>query len=285
MNSLSRKAASYLEIVRLPHLFVAMADPMAGFIAASSAGMDIFKLPYLLASSALIYAGASACNDFADRERDPAGKPIPSGRVSPGGALVLGMVLIIAGVLSASAAGFYPLLAALCLSAAVVSYNAGLKNGLFSGALTMGLCRALNLSLGLSAGSFSIGLLLLPVIIFAFVFAITLLKNHSSLETNLSPGIGVLSGWIVACAAMQYHLFSGFFTGEGLVFAAMFYVASGAAVIMALSGRLRTGTAVNTLLLSIPLLDAALSAGTGGITAGLPVAALALPAIVLSRKL
>lgn len=278
------KAAPYLELVRLPHLFIAMADPMAGFIAASASGMDIFKLPYILASSALIYAGASACNDFADRERDPAERPIPSGRISHGGALVLGVVLIIAGVLSASVAGVYPLIAALCLSAALVSYNAGLKNGLFSGALTMGLCRALNLSLGLSAGSFSIGLLLLPLIIFAFVFAITLLKSHSIAERSLSPGIGVLSGWIVACAAVQYHLFSGFFIGEGLVFAAMFYVASGAAVIMALSGRLRTGAAVKTLIFSIPLLDAALSAGTGGLTAGLPVAALALPAMVLSRR-
>jgi 4-hydroxybenzoate polyprenyltransferase len=197
---------------------------------------------------------------------------------------VLGAVLIIAGIISASIAGFYPLIAALCLSAAVVSYNAGLKNRLFSGALAMGLCRALNISLGLSAGSFSTGLLLLPITIFAFVFAVTLLKSHSSQKAALSPGIGVLSGWIIACAAIQYHLFSGFFTGEGLVFAAMFYVASGAAVIMALSGRLRTSTAVKALILSIPLLDAALSAGAGGLTAGLPVAALALPAMVLSRR-
>lgn len=285
MTSMRDKAAPYLELVRLPHLFIAMADPMAGFIAASSTGMDIFKLPYLLASSALIYAGASACNDFADRERDPAGRPVPSGRINHGDALVLGAVLIIAGVISASIAGFYPLIAALCLSAAVVSYNAGLKNRLFSGALAMGLCRALNLSLGLSAGSFSTGLLLLPLTIFAFIFAVRLLKSHSSQKAALSPGIGVLSGWIIACAATQYHLFSGFFTGEGLVFAAMFYVASGAAVIMALSGRLRTGTAVKALILSIPLLDAALSAGAGGLTAGLPVAALTLPAIVLSKRI
>lgn len=284
MLTFRQKAASYLELMRLPHLFIAMADPMAGFIAGSATGMDIFKLPYILASSALIYAGASACNDFADRERDPAGRPIPSGRISHGGALSFGVVLIIAGLLSASAAGVYPLLVALCLSAAAVSYNAGLKNGLFSGALTMGLCRALNLSLGLSAGSFSVGLLLVPLIIFAFVFALTVLKSHSSMEATLSPGIGALSGWLLACAAMQYHLFSGFFLGEGLVFAAMFYIASGAAVMMSLSGRLKTGTAVNTLIFSIPLLDAALSAGAAGLMAGLPVAALALPAMALSRR-
>lgn len=284
MVSLRHKAASYTELVRLPHLFIAMADPLAGFIAASSQGMDIFKLPYLLASSALIYAGGSACNDFADREQDPADRPIPSGWVSPGGALSLGVVLIIAGVLCASAAGFYPLLMALALSAAVVSYNAGLKKGVLSCAVTMGLCRALNLSVGLSAGSMSKGLLVLPLIIFAFVFAITLLRRHSTAESTLSPGIGVLSGWIGACAAMQYLLFSGFFMGEGLVFAAAFYITSGAAVIMALSGRLGTNTAVKALILSIPLLDAAFSAGTGGLSAGLPVAALALPAMVLSKR-
>lgn len=278
------KMASYLELVRLPHLFIVIADPLAGFIAASSSGVDIFKLPYLLASSALIYAGASALNDFGDRGHDPAGRPIPSGRVSPAGALSLGAVLIIAGVLSASAAGGWPLIMALGLSAAAVAYNAGMKGFLVSGALTMALCRALNLSLGLSAGSPATGvMLLLPLIIFAFVFAITLLRRLSGHET-LSSGIGVLSGWIAACAAIQVLIFSGFFMREGLLFAAMFYVTSGAAVVMALSGRLKTGAAMKALVLSIPLLDAAFSAGTGGITAGLPVAALALPAIVLSKK-
>lgn len=284
MLTFRNKAASYLELVRLPHIFIAMADPLAGFIAANPEGLDVFKLPYLLASSALIYAGGSALNDFADRERDHAGKPIPSGRVSPGGALSLGAVLVIAGVLSASAAGGYPLLAALGLSVAVVSYNAGLKGGLVSGAVTMGLIRGLNLSVGLSAGYPGIWQLLLPLIIFAFVFAMTLLRRHSSAESAISPGIGVLSGWIAACAAMQYLIFSGFFKVEGIFFAAMFYLLSGAAVILALSGRLRTSAATNALVLSIPLLDAAFSAGTGGITAGLPVAALALPAVVLSKR-
>ncbi len=278
------KTASYLELVRLPHLFIAIADPLAGFIAASPSGIDIFKLPYLLASSALIYAGASALNDFADRGHDPAGKPIPSGRVSPGGALSLGAVLIIAGVLSASAAGAWPLIMALGLSAAAIAYNAGLKGSLVYGAVTMGFSRALNLSLGLSAGSPGTGvMLLLPLIIFAFVFAITLLKRLPGPET-LSSGIGALSGWIAACAAIQVLIFSGFFMAEGLLFAAIFYVTSGAAVVMALSGKLKAEGAMKALVLSIPLLDAAFSAGAGGITAGLPVAALALPAIVLSRK-
>lgn len=284
MVSLRGKAASYLELVRLPHLFVVMADPLAGFIAGSSSGLDIFKLPYLLASSALIFAGGSALNDFIDRKRDAATRPIPSGRVSPSEALSLGAVLIIAGVLAASAAGFYPLLIALGLSAAVASYNSGFKNRVLEGAMAMGLCRALNLSAGLSAGSsISYGLLVLPLVIFAFVFAITLVKRHSMGYRALSPGTGVLSGWI-ASAAMLYFLFTPFFTGEGLVFAAAFYIASGTAVVMALSGRLGTVAAANALILSIPLLDAAFSAGTGGLTAGLPVAALALPAMVLSRR-
>jgi 4-hydroxybenzoate polyprenyltransferase len=284
MLTLREKTASYLELVRLPHIFIIIADPLAGFIAASPTGIDIFKLPYLLASSALIYAGGSALNDFADRGHDPADKPIPSGRVSPGGALSLGAVLIIAGVLSASAAGAWPLIMALGLSAAAIAYNAGLKGSLVSGAVTMAISRALNLSLGLSAGSPGTGvILLLPLIIFAFVFAITLLRRLSGPETLFS-GIGALSGWIAACAAIQVLIFSGFFMREGLLFAAMFYVTSGAAVVMALSGKLKAEGAMRALVLSIPLLDAAFSAGTGGITAGLPVAALALPAIVLSKK-
>lgn len=273
---------TYPELGRPAHLFIAMADPLAGFIAASSSGVDIFRLPFVIGSSALICAGGSTLNDFSDRESDPPGRPIPSDRVSAGGALCLGAVLMVAGVLLASAAGFYPLLVSICLAAAVVSYNAGLKSSVFAAAVTMGTIRALNLSLGLAAGSPAPWLLVLPLIIFAFVFAAELLKRCSGKDARL-PGKGVLSGWAGACAAVLYLIAGGFFVPGGLPFAAALYLVSGTAVMMAFSGR-ATAAASRALLFSIPLLDASFSAGAMGLMAGLPVAALALPAIVLSRR-
>jgi len=262
---------------------MAVADPLAGFIAASSSGVDIFRLPFILASSALIYAGGSALNDFGGRDSDPPDRPIPSGRVSAGGALTLGAVLLVAGVLVASAAGIYPLLVSLALAAAVVSYNAGVKCHASAAAVAMGTIRALNLSMGLAAGSPSAWLLVLPLIMFAFVFAAELLKRCSGKDARL-PGAGVLSGWAGACMAVLYLIIIGFFVPGGLPFAGALYLVSGPAVIMALSGRASPAAASRALLFSIPLLDASFSAGAMGLTAGLPVAALALPAVALSRK-
>lgn len=280
---MTRPRNPYLELGRAPHLLMAVADPLAGFIAASSSGIDVLKLPFILASSALIYAGGAVLNDFADRGSDPPHKPIPSGRVSAGGALTLGAVLIVAGILFASAAGAYPLMISVALTAAVVSYNAGLKSRAFAAAVTMGTIRALNLSLGLSAGNGATGHLVLPVIIFAFVFAVELLKRHPGKGAPLH-GTGIISGWMGASASVMYLILSGFFIRDGLPFAAAFYVASGPAVMMALTGRMKAASASNALLFSLPLLDAAFSAGAVGLTAGLPVAALALPAAALSRR-
>lgn len=280
-------AASYLELVRVPNIFIAMADPMAGLIVASASGVDIFKLPYLLASSAFIYAGGYALNDFADRTRDSVKRPerpIPSGRVNPAGALSLGAVLIIAGIVAATGAGLFPFLLSLGLSAAVVAHNAGLKKGVLSGAATMGLSRALNLGLGMSAGDFTDAtLLLFPLIIFAFVFTISLLSRREGGNIR-SPSIRILSGWIAACLAIEYLLFSGYFMGEGVIFATLFHIVSGIAVLAAHSERFAPGSAVQTLIISIPLLDASLSSGVSGVVAGLPVAAMTLPAVALARR-
>lgn len=281
-----KKIASYLELIRVPNVFTAMADPMAGLIVASHTGVDIFKLPYLLASSALIYAGGCALNDYADRDEDSVkrpGRPIPAGRVNASGALSLGAVLIIAGIASATGAGLFPFLASCALSAATVAYNARFKNGQLAGAATMGLCRALNLILGMSAGTFiDPSILILPFITFAFVFTISLLGRR---EGDIRvPNFGMLSGWIAACVAVEYLLFTGYFMGDGVIFATIFHVVSGIAVLAAHSTRIGTGAAVQSLIISIPLLDASYSSGISGIMAGLPVAAMALPAIALSRR-
>lgn len=282
------KTAAYIELVRAQNLFTAMADPMAGLIVTGSSGIDVFKMPYLLAASALIYAGGSALNDYADRGRDAINRPerpIPSGRVNPGGALVLGAVLIMLGAAASTGAGLFPFLTALGLSAAIVANNTGFKKGALYSALTMGLSRALNLGLGMSAGSYTDRtFLVLPFITFAFVFTITLLGRRLSGGEWKAPGLGVLSGWVAACLAIQFLLFSGRFMGEGALFAALFHVVSALAVISAFSGRALTDSTRQSLMLSIPLLDASFSSGMSGIMAGFPVAAMALPAVALSNR-
>lgn len=278
------KAISYLELIKVPNLFTSMADPMAGLIVASASGIDLVRLPYLLASSALIFSGGSALGGYAGREENTPmrqERPTPSGRVSPAGALSFGAVLIIMGIACATGAGLFPLLASLALSAAVIMHNACFRKSALARAATMGLCSALNLVLGMSAGSFTDAtILVLPFIILWFVFSISLLRSSGAAP----PGLKVFSGWIAACAAVLILLFSGSFLGEGILFAAMFFAVSGIAVMAARSDRAGTEPAVQSLILAIPLLDASFASGISGIMAGMPVAAMALPAVALSTR-
>lgn len=278
------KAASYMELVKVPYSFTAMADPLAGLIVASPSGIDIFKLPFLLAASALIYAGGASLESFAQRRKESrTGEAAPvDGSGAPGGSVTLGSVLIISGIAASTGAGLFPFLAALALSAAVIAYCAVLKKGAAAQAAAMGASRALNLTLGISAGAFTgAAMMTMPAIMFAFVFTASLLASR---EARLAPKLSELAGWIAACAGIEYLLLKGYFIGEGLLFAVLFHVVSGIAVLSAYSSQAQRGSAAQSLMLSIPLLDASFSSGISGVMAGFPVAAMALPAVALARR-
>ncbi len=150
---------AYLELVRLPNLFTAMADVAAGFLF-THLGLergDGLTLGLLLVASTLLYAAGVVLNDLfdleIDRRRRPE-RPLPSGRVPIRSARKLGWGLLPAGVISAWCAALAgadprPGVVAVVLAGVVVAYNARLKPTLL-GPPTMGACRALNLLLGMS---------------------------------------------------------------------------------------------------------------------------------------
>src|SRR5665213_993065 len=75
----------YLQLVRLPNLFTAAADSLAGWLLARGSLEEPGRwLPLVLASVA-IYAGGIVLNDVFDFEVDLVerpGRPLPSGKVS-----------------------------------------------------------------------------------------------------------------------------------------------------------------------------------------------------------
>lgn len=273
------RTSSYLAVLRLPETFPVMADPLAGLIVASASGVDIFRIPWLLASSALIYSGAAAAGYFFAEGRRAPGSGPPAAGASPAGALSLGAVLVTAGMVAATGAGTSAFIASFALAMALVAHGALIGKAPLLAAATAALGRALNLVLGMSAGGGAAygAYLLLPAVTFAMVLSMTLLAGRAHAR---EPRMGVLSGWLSACLAVQYLLLGGYFIVEGLVFAVLFHAVSGIAVISAYSGRALSPAA---FMLAVPLLDASFSSGVSGLVAGLPVAALALPALALSR--
>src|SRR4051812_41603086 len=147
----------YLQLMRPANVVTANADILAGFAAASGAAG---KLPWLLAAASGLYAGGVVLNDVLDSALDQSERPerpIPSGRVTKRSAAVLGIILLAVAMACASAASFASALLALAVALCAVGYDAWGKHKTFIGPINMGLCRGLNLMLGVSAAPVMLG--------------------------------------------------------------------------------------------------------------------------------
>jgi hypothetical protein len=148
-------ARAYLELVRVFLTPSAAADSYAGFVAAAALERirpDYTLLIYAAAGSISSYWLGMALNDLCDARRDAAhqpGRPIPSGRVSRRGAVILCVILGAAAIAFGAAAGTLSVSAALL--ATVVLYDAGAKHVPYFGNLVMGACRSWNFLLGAAA--------------------------------------------------------------------------------------------------------------------------------------
>ena len=155
---------NYIELMRLPNVFTAMADVAMGFLFVQATTWhwdpwwDSWTLALLLATSSLLYVAGVVLNDVFDLEIDRQERPerpLPSGRVSLGAARWIGWKLLVLGVVMGAAAGFFtghlrPGIVAALLATCILLYDAWLKRTPL-GPLAMGACRMLNVLLGISA--------------------------------------------------------------------------------------------------------------------------------------
>jgi len=173
----------YLELLRPPNVVTAIADVLAGYAVAGRAHPG--GLPWLIAASVCLYAGGVVLNDFFDRGVDAIERPerpIPSGRVTAGRAATLGAVLLVAGILAASRASRMSGAVATAIASFVLLYDARAKRHPIVGPLCMGICRGLNLLLGVSVNSAALVILwpigLLSMLYIAAVTAVSRGEVH-----------------------------------------------------------------------------------------------------------
>lgn len=144
----------YLQLVRLPNLFTAGADGLAGWLLAGGALGELRGWLPAVGAGVAIYAGGVVLNDVFDLEVDRSerpNRPLPSGRVGLGFARGLGSIALVAGLGSAAATGSVPAVGlAAAVVACVLGYDLGLKTTPL-GPWVMGSCRGLNLLLGAAA--------------------------------------------------------------------------------------------------------------------------------------
>ena len=155
-----RAVRAYLELLRLPNVFTAIGDVALGVLIVRGSLSPGWLAGLLVGASSLLYLAGMVLNDVFDAPRDQLERPerpIPSGRVPRGTAAALGwslLVLVLGAAITAAVLGQLPILAviAAALAATIVAYDAWVKRTP-AGPLAMGLCRGLNLMLGMSAAA------------------------------------------------------------------------------------------------------------------------------------
>lgn len=305
---------AYLQLVRLPTVFTAMADIILGyvlshrFIVSPDGWDDPRQFFSLLVASCCLYLSGMVFNDVFDRKQDAEerpNRPIPSGRVSLTSAVALGVVLMTLGIGSAALATKISLQVAGLLAVAILSYDGLLKRTPL-GPLAMGSCRLLNVLLGASAHQsawIAPGLLVRPqfgaaiglgiYIVGVTVFARTEAKTSNRWQLAFAQFLFNLGVIVLGLLMISWPTWSWPPEGNGTVGLAMLAVIAFtlnrraiAALTAPSPGNVQT--TVKLLLLSYVMLDATLvfwkmkeeAYGTGH---ALLVAALIIPAMLLSR--
>ena len=141
-------------LLRLSLSASAIGDVVGGIVVASG-GWPAGHEPFLLIGASLaLYHGGMALNDWADRDEDARlrpDRPIPSGRIPAGMALLLGLGLLAGGVAAALSVGKVTGYPALCVAGCVLAYDLG-PRGAVLGPLLLACARMGNLALGMQLG-------------------------------------------------------------------------------------------------------------------------------------
>ncbi len=211
----------YLDLTRLPNIFTAVADVSMGFLISRPPGdawiptaWDFGAWAMLALTSSLLYAAGVVLNDVFDFEHDRLNRPqrpLPSGRVSTGAARRLGWSLLWAGVALGAGTGLFvghlrPGVVAALLASAILLYNGWLKRTPL-GPPAMGLCRMLNVMLGISAADVPLeaGFWLVAAAIGVYVAGVTWFARRESQRSSplhlaaattvMALGIAMLAGF------------------------------------------------------------------------------------------
>ena len=279
---------AYLELLRPANVVTAVADVLAGYAVAGPG--DPGMLPWLVTATMGLYAGGVVLNDFFDREVDAVERPerpIPSGRVSARGAGVLGAMLLVLGVLSASQATALGGTVAVAIAVCVFLYDARAKRYAFAGPLCMGMCRGLNLLLGMSANGSALRagwpLGLLSVVYIAAVTTVSRGEVHGGRTEVATFALISLAAVLLGLSWVAARSTSGRFAALVVVAVLAYRVLPQYWQVRRTPEPAVIRRAVRTGVLSLVLLDAAIGAAYAGPLYAAGILAIGLLAGLLAR--
>jgi 4-hydroxybenzoate polyprenyltransferase len=210
---------AWAQLIRLPNVFTAPADVIAGAALAIPFGYShifIHSIPtiaILCAASICFYCAGMILNDvfdFDEDRRDRPFRPLPSGRIHRTTACVAGVSLLVIGASIALSQlqkdKWWPYgIPVFMLPILILAYNLGLKNT-FLGPVAMGGCRGLNLLLG------SLVLPMMNLIdhwgaysVMIYITGVTLIAHDETKlgrRLHMQFGIGLIAASAISVSAM-----------------------------------------------------------------------------------
>ena len=283
-----RSARAYLELTRPANVVTALADVLAGYAVAGLA--DHRALPWLLASTACLYAGGVVLNDFFDRELDRQERPerpIPSGRVPPAAARMFGSILLVTGILTAAAANSTAGAIAGLTAGCILLYDAWGKRQPFIGPLNMGMCRGLNLLLGVAATPAALRsawfLALLPILYITAVTALSRGEVHGGKRGIAAFALISLNIVLIALIVLSVTRGDQWWAGTILTVVLGWRILPAFWAAYRLPGPGPIRHAIKTGVLSLVLLDAVIGAAYGGAAYSALILSTAVVAGLLAR--
>lgn len=189
------KIFGYFRLMRPANIVTAIADILAGIAISGYFMRDeiSFGAVLLLIFATIgLYGGGVVMNDVFDAELDAVERPerpIPSGLIAKTEAGILGVTLLVAGIFLAFRVGPYSGSLAFATGIAAVVYDRFSKHNVVLGPLNMGLCRGLNLLLGVSIIPAVVGAYwhfsLVPIVYIAAITMISRGEVHGGRKQTL----------------------------------------------------------------------------------------------------
>ncbi len=283
---MGKKFRGYLQLCRPANLPTAAADVLAGlavtglFHSSNFLWDSYLEFPLkgvlLVLASVLLYAGGVVMNDVFDIEIDTLERPerpIPSGVVPIKNAAIFGCLLLLLGFLTALSVNKFTGIVAATLVVAILVYDKFAKHHGFFGPLSMGICRGLNLLLGIALVQQWEHWMycLVPVL---FVFAITMI-SQGEVHGNNKRSI-VLAGFLYVFVIFYVSILNQQ-TAMPLVYQLPFFLLFAIMVLLPLVKACRVNTplnikkAVKAGVISIVILDAMMAIAHTNLTYALAI--------------
>ena len=284
---------NFFRLMRPANIVTSVADVLAG-IAISGYFLtfetDYFPVLMLCIATIGLYGGGIVFNDVFDADLDKIERPeraIPSGAVKLKEAIFLGAFLLLSGIAAAFTIAALSGIIAILISFFALLYNKYSKHHSFLGPLNMGLCRGLNLLLGVSIIAVSLNeWYFLGIVPLIYIFSITMISQgevHGLNRNKLYAGAFL---YLLVIGSMLYLSFN-----KGQVIIALFFIIPFAWMIyrplfIAIKEPLgkNIGKAVKAGVISLILMDAAWSAVFGSPVAAICIALLLPLSLWLAKR-